>query len=412
MARHSGRKPAIFVLRDIKMERRAMPHEASIFESVLKPVSRRAFDERCESLNAEAYDKSLKAWPHLLVVISAQLSGMMSLRQTAASWSLQTTSHYHLGTRCAKVPRSTLSDANKRRPPELFASVFTQLSGLADRSLRRDSGPFVRLIDASPIPLSTLFDWRASNGRINGAKLHLVFDPDTSVPLQADITPANINDVSYAAHVTLQAGFTYVFDKGYNSLAFWQAIADADAVFVTRPKKNAALTVTRTRRLLKNDKDAGALLDEEVRHDSASKGRLELDFPMRRLKVQRSDGKAIEILTNDMTRTACEISALYRQRWQIELLFRWIKQHLKIRRFIGRSENAVKLQIFAALIAYVLLRIAAAAKSLSHLEPIRLAELVSAYLFTRKPLHRIDKPPERYIPQPRTHPNQMSLFNA
>lgn len=389
-----------------------MPHQASILEALLKPISRRAFDKSCAELDAESYDKSFKAWPHLVVMVSAQLSGAKSLRQIEASWRTQTSSHYHLGTSCKEAPHSTLSDANARRKPELFAGVFARLADLAGRSVRQDATPFVRLIDASPIPLNKCFRWRASNGRIKGAKLHVVYDPVCDVPLQADITPANINDVSYAADVNLKAGFTYVFDKGYNALAFWKNIADKDALFVTRPKTNAALTVTKKRKLSKDDKKAGVLLDEEVRHDSASRSRLKLTFPMRRIQAQRSDGKPIAILTNDMQRSAREISALYRQRWQIELLFRWIKQNLKIRRFYGQSENAVKLQIFAALIAYVLLRIAAAAHKLTRLKPIRFAELAGANLFVRKPLDRIDKPPERYIPNPRIHPNQMVLFNA
>lgn len=389
-----------------------MPHEPSILGALLKPVSRRAFDESCDALGAEAYDKSFDAWTHLLVLVSAQLSGAGSLREIEANWRTQTPFHYHLGTSCKQASHSTLSDANRRRAPALFAGVFARLAGLADRSLRRDTGPLVRLIDASPIPLNKLFDWRASNGRIKGAKLHVVYDPDADAPLQADITPANINDVSYAASVKLDKGFTYVFDKGYNSLAFWKSIADSEALFVTRAKVNAAFSVIAARPISDEDTKAGVLLDEEVRHDSASKSRVKLTFPMRRIHAQRRDGKAIILLTNDMQRPAREISALYRQRWQIELLFRWIKQHLKIRRFLGRSENAVKLQIFAALIAYVLLRLAAAACQLTHLEPIRFAELAGANLFVRKPLNRIDKPPERYIPKPRNHPNQMQLFNA
>jgi putative transposase len=132
------------------------------------------------------------------------------------------------------------------------------------------------------------------------------------------------------------------------------------------------------------------IADDEVK--LVSKGDSRLPIPLRRIKLRRDTGGIITLLTNDQTRTAVEIGALYKSRWQIELLFRWIKQHLDIRKFLGTNDNAIRLQVLAAMIAYLLLRIAARANCIKML-PLRLTELVGQLLFTRRALANIDKPP-------------------
>ena len=134
---------------------------------------------------------------------------------------------------------------------------------------------------------------------------------------------------------------------------------------------------------------------------------------MRRIRLKRDTGGTLTLLTNDLARPALEIAALYKARWQIELLFRWIKQHLKLRRFLGRSENAIRLQLVAAMIAYLLLRIAARQSRLA-IPAVRFAELVSDCLFVRKPIHRLDRPPEinPSKPRPRLHPDQLEFCYA
>ena len=136
--------------------------------------------------------------------------------------------------------------------------------------------------------------------------------------------------------------------------------------------------------------------DAEVR--LVSKGDSRLPIPLRRIRVRREKGGSITLLTNDLERTAVEIAALYKLRWQIELLFRWIKQHLKIRKFLGRNDNAIRLQILAAIITYLLLRIAAHANRIA-ISPLRFAELVSQFLFTHCPLATIGRPPACFLPE-------------
>jgi putative transposase len=260
-----------------------------------------------------------------------------------------------------------------------------------DRQTRRDGAAMVKLIDATPIPLGKLCDWAKSNGRIRGLKLHVVFDPQADTPSVLAITDANVNDAQIGRTITIEPGATYVFDKGYCHYGWWTAIADQAAVFITRPKTTMRLATVCERPIAPAQGDGFTVLeDSEVR--LASKGDSQLPIRLRRLRVQRSDGKAITLLSNDLQRTAVQIAALYKARWQIELLFRWIKQHLHIRRFLGNNDNAIRLQIFAAMIAYALLRIAARRHCVK-ISILRFTDLVTRCLFERRHLGAIEKPP-------------------
>ena len=205
------------------------------------------------------------------------------------------------------------------------------------------------------------------------------------------MTAANVNDIEFGRQVPIQAGTNYVFDKGYCRFDWWQKINDSKAFFVTRAKQRIRLRAFKHRTIRKpNGAGFTVIADDEVK--LTSKGDSRLPIPLRRIKVRREKGGVITLLTNDLVRTAVEIAALYKSRWQIELLFRWIKQHLDIRKFLGNNDNAIRLQVLAAMIAYLLLRIAARANCITML-PIRLAELVSQLLFTRRSIATIDKPP-------------------
>ena len=380
----------------------------SIFVGLLKPIDRRQFKASVERHDADDYDKSFRSWDHLLALVFAQLAHVDSLRGLVAVWNANAHHHYHLGT--GKLVKSTLSDANGRRPVAVFGELFAHLSRQAGRVLRREGAAVLRLLDATPIPLDHLADWAGWNGRTHGLKLHVVYDPLADHPLRIDITRANVNDITAAQAVPISAGVTYVFDKAYCDYGWWTRIHDAGSVFITRRKKNARFLATRRRSLRKRRGDGFQVLDDaEVR--LATQGRRKLAIPMRRVRIKREDGGRLTLITNDLRRPAVEIAALYKGRWQIELLFRWLKQHLKLRTFIGRSENAIRLQIVAAMIAYLLLRIAAGQSRIG-LTAIRFAELVCDALFVRKPLARVDKPPEVNPSKRRTDPGQLEFCYA
>jgi len=387
-----------------------MRYRDSIFGSLLKPISRRQFATTVERHDGDAYDKSFKSWDHLVALIFAQLSGVDSLRGLKAAWNANSHHHYHLNV--GPLARSTLSDASARRPVAIFTETFEMLSGLAGRVLKREGAQMLRLIDATPIPLDELVTWAEWNGRTRGLKLHVVYDPAADQPQRIAITPATVNDVEVGQEVPIEAGASYIFDKAYCSYAWWTRIDKAGAFFVTRRKQNARYKLVRRRPLRRRKGDGFTIIDDaEVK--LASKSNTKLTIPMRRVRVKRDDGARITLITNDLKRSAVEIAALYKMRWQIELLFRWIKQHLKIKKFIGRSQNAVCLQLIAAMIAYLLLRIAARESRIT-MSAIRFAELVTMRLFMRKHIARIDKPPEvnPAKAKPRTSPDQLELCYA
>jgi putative transposase len=394
------------VVKTQKVER-GVRYQNTVLGDLLKVVSRRHFAAIVSRHEGDRYIKDFSSWDHLVSLVFAQLGGLSSLREVAAVWNAQGAHHYHLGS--GPVCRSTLSDANRRRPSAIFAEAFAALTELACRSLRHDGKEILRLIDATPIPLTSLHKWPDWNGRTRGLKAHVTYDPDADRPVCAEITAATVNDVVVGRRQPIEPGATYVFDKAYVDYAWWRRLHEAGCRLITRPKTNVPLRDITARRVSKPDREAAAIISDTV-VEIASQQRTRLPIRLRRIILCREDGRRLALLTNDLRRTAGQIAALYRKRWQIELLFRWIKQHLKIRTFLGRSENAVRTQIFAALIAYLLLRIAARA-SRSSLPALRFADLVRTRLFERRPLARIDKPAPS--PQPRSDaPNQLNLTYA
>ncbi|MFJ2691254.1 IS4 family transposase, partial [Pseudomonas sp. NPDC087336] len=193
-----------------------------------------------------------------------------------------------------------------------------------------------------------------------GLKVHVGLDLAQLAPMYVNITPANVNDLSDALKMPIQAGMTYVFDKGYCDYNWWYQLQAKGALFVTRLKKNANITLLHE--YSSATEHSSVMTDEVVQF---GKKRLAgkrlndyLETPVRRVVVKR-EGHATPLIlvTNDFTRTAEEIAALYKDRWKIELFFKWIKQHLKLKRFYAFSENAVRLQIYSALISYLLLQL-------------------------------------------------------
>jgi IS4 transposase len=363
----------------------------SIFGTLLKPIERRQFRAIVQRHDGDAYDKSFTSWDHLVALIFAQLSHADTLRGLELAFNANAQHHYHLDV--GRLARTTLSDANKRRPVGVFADTFMLLSRMADRTMRREGTQMIRLIDASPVPLGKLCDWARWNGRIRGMKMHVVYDPDANRPHDLAVTPATVNDVEIGQQVPIEPGATYVFDKGYCHHGWWRKINDDGAFFITRAKVNCRLRSTKRRPLRQKIGDGFRILnDHQVDLVSRSNARRRLTIPLRRIRVRREKGGVMTLLTNDLRSSAIAIAALYKRRWQIELLFRWIKQHLRIRKFLGTNENAIRLQIIAAMIAYLLLRIAAHLHGLT-MPALRLAEIVGHRLFLRMPLDKIDKPP-------------------
>ena len=239
----------------------------SIFGKLLEPIRRRQFETLVARHAGDAYVKSFTSWNHLLALLYAQFCSAVSLRGLEAGWNANSQHHYHLGG--GPLVRSTLADANQRRPVALFAETFSLVASQLDRQTRRDGAAMVKLIDATPVPLGKLCDWAKSNGRIRGLKMHVVFDPKADYPSILDITDANVNDAQIGRTITIEPGASYVFDKGYCHYGWWTAIADKGAVFITRPKTNMRLDMVCERPIALAQGDGFIVLeDSEVRFAS------------------------------------------------------------------------------------------------------------------------------------------------
>lgn len=331
------------------------------FQELLKGLPRGSFDKTVRRLEADKYSKHFGHWEHLVAMLYGQWSGASSLRVLEAGYNSHLAHHYHL--RTGPIKRSTLADANSNRAETVFADVAQQLMQQAGRQMKRQGQELLYLLDSTSITLKGReFERWTRQGRTRntqGIKLHVLFGQSNQVPLWHSISRANVNDVDKARDLPLEPGATYVFDKAYCDYNWWHDIGVAGGRFVTRFKKNAGLKVTQERSL--DESNPQVLRDEIVCFKYKNPGgqrRNRHDKPLRRIVLSRPEkAKPLVLATNDLLSPASDIARLYKQRWDIELFFKWIKQHLKIKSFFGRSENAVRIQLLTALISYLLLAI-------------------------------------------------------
>lgn len=379
-----------------------MLHQNSVFHSLLKHVPWHKLDRSVERHGADKLSRKLDTKRHVIALLYGQFSGASSLREIVTGMASHETRLYHAGS--AVVKRSTLSDANAQRRWQVFGELFTAMLPQAHRGLRRSIKDAVRLIDSTSVRLSSLSeDWATFSADVFGAKAHIVYDPNADRPVYFEVTPANVNDITAAKVMPIENGATYVFDLGYYDYSWWAKLDDAGCRFVTRLKKNTAITVVHENRLPKNSN----ILSDRIGHlpvRLAASRNNPMQVPVREVRIISDAGKELRIVTNDLDAPAPEIADLYKKRWDIELFFRWVKQTLKIKHFIGVGENAVRIQIAIALIAFLILRMAQAAQKIVR-SPLIFARLLRANLMHKRPIDRLLEPL-----QPITiNPNQMNL---
>ena len=366
-----------------------MRHQNSVFHSLLKYVAWNKLERITEEHGADDLARKLSTKRHFIALLYGQFSGATSLREIVTGMESHETRLYHLG--AAPVKRSTMSDANADRPWRVFSELFTEMLKQAHPGLRRASRDAVRLIDSTSLRLSSLSeDWATFSTDVFGAKAHIVYDPNADRPVYFAVTAANVNDITAAKAMPIEPGATYVYDLGYYDYAWWARIDDAGCRFVTRLKRNTPFAVVKENRVPKNSNirsDRIGHLPERL----ASRRTNPLQVPVREIRVTIDTGKILRIVTNDLDAPAEQIADLYKQRWQIELFFRWIKQTLRIKHFIGVSENAVRIQIAVALIAHLILRLAQAAQKTVR-SPLEFARLVRTNLMHRRPIDRLLEP--------------------
>ena len=379
-----------------------MRHHNSVLHGLLKHIPWSYFDQLVEQHGADTGIRRLSTKSQLVALLYAQLSGAVSLREIETAMASHSAKLYHLGGR--EVSRSTLADANASRPHQVFSALFARMAGLAGSGFRRSTGEAVRLIDSTGLRLAGIAsDWARFSNRVHGAKAHIIYDPDADRPLYLQVTHARVNDITAAQAMPIEPGATYVFDLGYYDFGWWARLDQAGCRLVTRLKRNTVLTVVEECAL----PEGSILLYDRVGHlprRLASSRKNPFQDPVREIGVVLDDGKALRILTNDLDAPAQEIADLYKRRWAIELFFRWVKQTLRIKHFIGRSENAVRIQIAVALIAYLLIRLAKDAVKIIE-SPLAFARLIRANIMHRRDLDQLLKPP----PIPIVDPRQLCL---
>jgi hypothetical protein len=357
-----------------------MKHINTVLHGLLQHISKPDFDKTVERHKGDFKVTKLSCWTQLVSLLYAQLANRQSLRDLTLAFNSQSNFHYHLGVK--KISRSTLAEANKLRPVAIYEELFYSMLEKVRGSVAHEAKEIIRLIDSTTISLNqTQFKWAKFRSNQNGMKLHFVYDPSTKVPTYFSMTPAKVNDCKAARSIPLIKGATYVFDRAYNHYQwYYKNLHLNDNKFIGRMKKNTLYDIIKTRAV-----EGNIIADQEILL-SSDKGQ-ECPVTLRKIHfVRKEDNKEIILITSDLDRKATEVMALYKQRWEIELFFKWIKQNLRLKRFIGTSKNAVKIQVLVAMIAYLLLRLVKNTLPLNKLSLQEIARLISANIFHKKRL--------------------------
>ena len=327
-----------------------MAHCNTIFHQMLKLIPRHHFAKLEAEHTSGRKARSFTRWSQLVHLLSMQLTARVSLRDGVSSLKARIKSLYHLGVK--PVARSTFADANHQRPASFFEALFglmyRRCQPLAPKHKFRFKNKLFSL-DATVVSLClSLFPWARFRRTKGGIKLHTLLDHDGYLPAFVAISPAREHEVQRARSLRLPQGSIVVEDMGYADYDRYAQLTAQKIFFVTRQKRNARYEVLERRKV---NKKQGLLSDQTIRLQAQ-----EGPILLRRIAYRdAATGRRYVFLTNHFKLAAKTIADIYKERWQIEIFFRFIKQNLKIKAFIGNSENAVLTQIYAALIVYLLL---------------------------------------------------------
>jgi hypothetical protein len=321
--------------------------------NLLRPLSRSDFESTVSGYNADR-GVCLKTYDFFKGMVYGQLSGCLSVREIENSMKANGKRLYHAGLQ--QMKRSTFCDAMEKRSSGIFQSIFHFVTDKAQQIAGKTKKHFkdpLRLIDSSTIPLClSKCDWAHFRKAKGGVKLHLNLDGDNLLPKEASLTTGNIHDVNEMVRLCQESGVIYVLDRGYVDYKSLYCIELNGSFFVTRMKSNGSYK--RVKAFPHDDNDS-IISDMEIQ---LSGPQTKEHYPKSLRKVKYHDKEfhhTYEFITNNFTLSAQEIADIYKERWQIELFFKWLKQNLKIKTFWGTSENAVFMQIWVALIISVLL---------------------------------------------------------
>jgi hypothetical protein len=328
-----------------------------VFAQLTEFLPQRVFDSLVTKYSGNKYVRFFTCWSQLLCMIFGQLTNRESLRDLIVAIDAHGGKTYHLGFG-KSVTRSNLAKANENRDSKLFEEYAYHLIDVARKKRANDNFEIkgkVYAFDSSTIDLClSVFWWAKFRKTKGGIKLHTLYDITTQIPAFIHITSASVNDMNAMDFIQYEPDAYYIFDRGYVDYSRLYKITSHSAYFVIRAKSNLKFERMYSNKI---DKTTGVGCDQigKLTGFYVSK-----QYPekLRRIKFfDKESGRIFIFLTNNMELTAEQVAMLYKNRWQIELFFKWIKQHLKIKSFWGTSENAVRIQIYSAIIAYCLVAI-------------------------------------------------------
>jgi putative transposase len=333
----------------------ALAHHNTVLSQLLKLVPRHEFETLAHRHHEGARLRKMTRWSQFVAMALAQLSGRSSLRDVVSNLRAQAAKLYHLGS--APVSRSSLARVNEQQPAALYEALFSKLldrcQGLAPRHGFRFKNKLYS-IDASTIDLClSAFPWAKACSRTKGAvKMHVGLDHDGLLPTFVTLTEGKTHEINVARALRLPKGSIVAIDRGYTHYAWYNQLNSQGIYFVTRQRSNALYRVTARRSV---DKSTGLICDQTIELNGRVKGK-DCPIPLRRIGFKDPEtGKRCVFLTNNFHLAARTIADIYKARWQIELFFKWLKQNLKIKTFLGTSRNAVMTQIWIAICVYLLL---------------------------------------------------------
>ena len=387
-----------------------MNEGSTIFAQLLAHASRDALDRCIRRYSGNARVRSFSCRDQFLAMVFAQLTYRESLRDIEACLGAIPERLYHMGIR-GTVSRSTLADANERRDWRIYADYAQVLIAEARRlyaghPLDVDLERTVYALDSSTIELClSLFPWAQVEKAQAAVKLHTLLDMRGSIPAYAHVSGGRLSDLHILEQIELEPGSIYVMDRLYSSFKHLFRLQQAKATFVVRARKNLRLRRIYSRPV---DRSTGLLCDQTVVPIGVQTA---LHYPLKLRRVRYTDlptKRRYTFLTNDFALPALTVTQLYRSRWRIELFFKWIKQHLRIKAFYGRSSNAVQTQIWIAICAYVLVAIVRKRLGITR-DLYTLLQILSVSLFEKTQLSLALSTAD-YKPASASESNQLQLF--
>jgi len=331
-----------------------MSNHHTILGQILQMIPRFEFQKAVSETRTEYHARGFSSWNHFTAMLFGQLAGQDSLRGIEAGLATQSRSLYHMGIK--PVHRSTLSYANEHRSNELFKKIFFYMLSKCQMIAPKHKFRFknqLYSLDATLIELClSLYDWAKFRTTKGAIKLHVKLNHSGYLPTFAVVTTGKVHEQQVAPSIPLESGDIAVFDKGYIDFSWFNILDDKGVFFVTRLKDNAYYQILER----KPTKHLKNIYSDQIIELKGFYSKQKFPNKLRRIRSKDPEtGKIIVILTNNFTWSAKTIAQIYKERWQIELFFKSIKQQLKVKSFVGTSKNALLSQLWVALIAYLLL---------------------------------------------------------